>query len=398
MRLSYVIISYNRRDTLRRTLTLLPERTPVINGEWDVWVIDNASTDGTDAMMREEFPDVHFHRLPKNIGMPARNYGFDHAAGQYIICLDDDSYPADPESVEKMLNYLDGEPEVAALVANVRLPDGTPEAPAFPSVVLGGATCYRASVLKEVGGFSTEFFRQAEEYELSFRIWGAGYRIERFEDIVFRHDKVNGPGRASELVHRMDIRNNLIVAERFLPQPLRKAYRDDWAQRYGAIARHADHHAAANRGRSEACWRGFREMLRGRRVLSDVAIERIFQFQAQTDRVRDWSMKNDVRVVCVAEFSKNLFATMNACARNGLSVRSIIDDNPAFWGQSYRGVPIVPSTQVSPATIDGIVMSNINPAQIDRKLDVIRSRFAGPVLRLWNPKFIENSLSQAMAA
>lgn len=388
MRLSYVIISYNRRETLRRTLGLLADRTPLPHGEWDVWVVDNASTDGTAEMIAAEFPETHYIPLSKNQGMPARNYAFDRATGEYFICLDDDSYPAHATHVAKMIAYLDSDPAVAAVVARVELPDGTPEGPAFPSVLLGGATCFRASVLREVGGFSPEFFRQAEEYELSCRIWSAGYRIERFEDIIFRHDKVNGPGRASELVHRMDLRNNLIVAERFLPKTLRRIYRDDWAMRYSAIARQADHQKAASKGRFEARVWAVKEAIRGRQIMDDIAVERMFHLQKQIDLVNDWAVQNGVRRVCIAEFSKNLFATFNACLRAGLEVVSIVDDGPAFWGLDYRGVKIVPNSSVNPETIDGIVLSNVNPAQIDRKLDALRGKFFGPILRLWEPQHI----------
>ena len=398
MRLSYVIISYNRRDTLRRTLGLLADRTPLPSNQWDVWVIDNASTDGTADMIAEDFPDIHYRQLPANIGMPARNEAFERAAGEYFICLDDDSYPVDARAVHKMLTYLDAEPDVAACVARVELPDGTPEGPAFPSVLLGGATCFRAAALKQVGGFSREFFRQAEEYELSCRIWKAGWRIERFEDIVFRHDKVNGPGRASELVHRMDLRNNLIVAERFLPKPLRQIYRDDWAMRYQAIAKQNDHAAAAKKGRREARVWAIKEAFRGRQVLDDKAIERVFGLQKQIDSVADWADCNGIKRVCIAEFSKNLFATYNACLRAGLEVVSIIDDGPAFWGLDYRGVRIVPSSEVKPEMIDGMVLSNINPAQIDRKMDSLRSKFAGPILRLWEPKRLSDPAIPLLAA
>jgi hypothetical protein len=47
---------------------------------------------------------------------------------------------------------------------------------------------------------------------------------------------------------------------------------------------------------------------------------------------------------------------------------------------------VQPSTAVVPESFEGIVMSNINPAQIDRRLDAIRTKFAGPVLRLWHPR------------
>ena len=64
----------------------------------------------------------------------------------------------------------------------------------------------------------------------------------------------------------------------------------------------------------------------------------------------------------------------------------------------HRGVQVVPSTGVKPETIDGIVMSNINPAQIDKRLDALRSKFSGPVLRLWQPKLIGNVFPAAIAA
>src|ERR1700712_2123511 len=74
------------------------------------------------------------------------------------------------------------------------------------------------------------FFRLAEEYDMSFRIWNAGYRVERFEDIHFGHDKVPG-GRCSALTRRMDLRNNMILIERYLPRSMRNAYRHDWLRR-----------------------------------------------------------------------------------------------------------------------------------------------------------------------
>ena len=79
----------------------------------------------------------------------------------------------------------------------VELPGGQCEAPALPCVLLGGASVVRKAVLDRTGGFSPEFFRQAEEYDLSFRIMRLGHRIERFEDVVYRHEKAPG-GRGRE--------------------------------------------------------------------------------------------------------------------------------------------------------------------------------------------------------
>ncbi len=191
MRVSYVLITHNRCGRLLETLQRLVENTALAPDAWEAIVVDNASTDDTAKAIREAFPEVTVISLPENEGMSARNHAFPIARGRYIVLLDDDSYPA-PGAIPAALEYLARRPRVAGVVARVVLPSGDSEAPAFPCVLLGGASVLRKSVLDEVGGFAVEFFRQAEEYELSFRIWKAGYRIERFEDLIFHHDKQTG--------------------------------------------------------------------------------------------------------------------------------------------------------------------------------------------------------------
>ena len=125
------------------------------------------------------------------------------------------------------IKYLSRHPKVAVVVGRVLLEDGTSDAPALPAVLMGGASIVRKTVLDTIGGFAAEFFRQAADYELSFRIWRAGYLIERFEDLLFSREHLPS-GKPTELACRMDLRNNLILCERYLPRPLRQEYRGDW--------------------------------------------------------------------------------------------------------------------------------------------------------------------------
>jgi hypothetical protein len=280
----------------------------------------------------------------------------------------------------------------------VILPDGSAEAPALPAVLLGGATCLRKSSLQRVGGFCTDFFRQAEEYDLSFRIWAAGFTIDRFEDILFRHDKVPGPGRSSPVVCRMDLRNNLIVAGRFLPPDLWREYRRDWSLRYSAIARHAGHRQAARLGTIAGLWRSFSERLRAASRLDPQSLELIFGIDRQKQLVAEWSASRGMKFVAIADFGKNLFAAYTACRAAGLIVTSIADDNPAFTGMLYRDLPILPLADALRGSIDGVILSNINPAQIDARARQIRDHFAGPVLRLWQPRYIEIPVSKRAQA
>jgi GT2 family glycosyltransferase len=386
MKLSYVIVTFNRRGPLLRTLDILRRTTPLPAGEWEAWVVDNGSTDGSCQAVREQFPDVHLIERPTNEGVWSRSYAFAPARGQYLILLDDDSYPIG-DAAAKSIDYLDAHPACGAVVGLVILPDGSYEACAFPAVMLSGAVCIRKSVLARIGGFRREFFRKAGEYDVSFRIWDAGYSVERFEDIVYRHDKVM-TGRSSALAHRMDLRNNLILVERYLPARLRPAYRDDWRQRYTALGRHAGCGRAARVGLWQARgWRA-REALTGRQTLSAGPLEAIFDLKHQAAAIGAWARDLRVRSVVIQDFSKNLFATYRGCREAGLNVHAVADAHPAFAGMEYRGVPIFPPEAALALEPEGIVISNVNPAQIDRAVEQSKKLFAGPVLRLWEPRYV----------
>ena len=123
----------------------------------------------------------------------------------------------------RSIEILERDPGLGAVGGRVMLPDGREEASALPGVIISCGVCLRKEVLDRVGGFRPEFFRKAGEYDFSFRIWEAGYRVERFEDLVYRHDKAL-TNRELDLSQRMDLRNNLILAERFLPDDLRADY------------------------------------------------------------------------------------------------------------------------------------------------------------------------------
>jgi len=398
MRLSYVLISFDRREALLSTLMRLTAVTPLPADQWEIIVIDNASTDGSADAVARMFPAVRLVRNERNIGMPARNRGFAMARGDFIITLDDDSFPADQTAVSRMLAHMDARPQCAAVVARVILPDGTAEAPALPSVMLGGASCLRRSALVRVGGFCTDFFRQAEEYDLSCRIWAAGFTIDRFEDILFRHDKVVGPGRSSPVVCRMDLRNNLIVAGRFLPPNLWREYRRDWSLRYAALARHAGHRQAARLGTIAGLWRSFSERLRADSRLDPQSLELIFGIEGQKTMVAEWAKRGALKTVVIADFGKNLFATYTACRSAGLAITAIADDNPAFAGLFYREIPILPLAQAITSAVQGVALSNINPAQIDARAKLIRDVYAGPLLRLWQPRFTEIAITKRAQA
>ncbi len=402
MKLSYIIVTHDRREPLLKTLDILYRTTPRSVGAFEVWVVDNASSDGTVQAVREQFPAVKLIERQTNEGVAARSHAFGPAAGEYVVLLDDDSYPVG-EAVPDSIAYLDAHTGCACVVGRVVLPDGRAEACAMPAVMLSGAVCIRRRVLLEVGPFRPEFFRKAGEYDLSFRIWQKGYSVERFEDVIYRHDKVMA-GRSQPFAHRMDLRNNLILVERYLPHALRGEYRADWTHRYSLLAKSAgaDCARAAKRARVEAAGWRLREMVSGRQTLDEPVVEEIFDLRRQQRIVRRWAEKNHVFGVVITDFSKNLFATWRACKAAGMEVLAIADGNPAFAGQKYRGVPIMPLDRAVALGnggygVGGVVVSTVNPAQVEMRLGEVEREFDGPVLKLWEGKVLERKTARLAA-
>jgi len=67
------ILSYNRKDELRNTLTKVYEQD---YKNIEVIVVDNASNDGSSEMVIKEFPNAQLIQLEKNIGIAGWNEGF----------------------------------------------------------------------------------------------------------------------------------------------------------------------------------------------------------------------------------------------------------------------------------------------------------------------------------
>jgi len=93
----------------------------------------------------------------------------------------------------------------------------------------------------------------------------------------------------------------------------------------------------------------------------------------------------------IDNYSKNILATYLGCIECGLDVVAVLDDHPAFAGLDYRGVEIMPFDRArvlveGEARACGIVLSNVNPAQMKFRLAELRELLAVPVLGLWEPR------------
>ena len=385
MKLSCIITTRNNCAALLATLDGLAETLALPERDLEILVVDNGSSDGTAAALTQR-REIRVISLDENEGVPARNLALTHARGKYVAFLEENVRPVG-HAVPQALAYLGRHPKTAGVVANMVLPDGSTDAPALPSVLMSGASIVRKSVLDEVGGFAAEFFRQAADYDLSFRIWRAGHRIERFEDLQFTRTAMP-TGKSSGIACRMDLRNNLILCERYLPRPLRHAYRNDWMRRYALLARHDGYAAAARTAIMESRIWARREAAVGRQTLGPQALESVLGLNSQQELISIWAKKNAIRRVCIADWGKNLYATWAACQAAGLKVEAVLDNLPAFTDVRYRGTPVVPDAAIDPPSIDGILVSTLNPAHVIQRANALERRFSLPVLSLWTPNYL----------
>lgn len=123
MQLSTIICNYNTRDDLAVTLEALLATTGGLDHE--VIVVDNASRDGSAAMVRQQFPSVTVIEAGANRWFAGgNNLGMRCAAGAYVLVLNPDAV-VQPGAVRTMVAYLDQHPAVAAVTARQVFSDGT---------------------------------------------------------------------------------------------------------------------------------------------------------------------------------------------------------------------------------------------------------------------------------
>ncbi len=125
--LSIVIVNWNVRELLKRCLRSIISnlQLPTSNSQIKVIVVDNASSDGSVAMMEEEFPQVQLIANSENVGFTVgNNQGIAASRGRYILLLNPDTEIVG-DALTTMVEYLDDHPQVGALGPQLLNPNGS---------------------------------------------------------------------------------------------------------------------------------------------------------------------------------------------------------------------------------------------------------------------------------
>lgn len=211
---SFMIATRNRREELRQTLASCRTQTWAAR---EILVVDDGSSDGTEEMVRREFPEVDLVRFEKNRGsVAARNAIVRRAKGKYILGLDDDSRLVDADACERVVRRLEAEPDLGIVSFQAIGPE-FPERLVEAGRLRGQWHCHsfaacgvaiRRALLEQVGLFPEFFFHFYEEPDLCLRAWDAGYRVVQWNAILVYH-AFSPENRNEQRNHRRHARNEL---------------------------------------------------------------------------------------------------------------------------------------------------------------------------------------------
>jgi GT2 family glycosyltransferase len=189
-----VISTWNKAGDVCENLAALRAQTRAFA---EIVVVDNASTDGTAAAIRERFPEARLIVMPHSAygACETFNIGFASALTPLVAILDDDVV-LPPDWLEKMVARLRREPETTAVVSSEVEEPGMPPGylerehlrrERYMSTFRGCASLARLEALRRAGFYDERLFIYGNERDLTCRLLNLGYRVLQYPEVRAFH-------------------------------------------------------------------------------------------------------------------------------------------------------------------------------------------------------------------
>ncbi len=223
--LSIIIVNWNGKDLLARCLQAVESTTKKIT--YETYVVDNASTDGSQDMIRRDFPTVKLIANPNNVGFAtANNQAMKVASGRYVLLLNSDAFVKE-NTLDDMVKFMDEHPDAGMSSCKLTYEDGSlqrscatfptlatefyialgldklfPRSPIFGrylmtdwnyddirpvDVIMGAFMLVRADLIAKIGMMDEGFFMYSEEVDWCYRFKQAGSKIYFCPDVEAIH-------------------------------------------------------------------------------------------------------------------------------------------------------------------------------------------------------------------
>jgi GT2 family glycosyltransferase len=256
---SVIIPVFNRAWCLETTLQSVWDQT---FRNFEVIVVDDGSTDGTPALMRQ-FPEVRVHRWEDNRGVSsARNWGIQMARGEWVCFLDSDDRWVE-NKLQVQADWMQAHPECPACYTDeIWIRNGVRVNPknkhrkysgnifqhCLPLCIISPSSILmRASVLEAVGGFDVDL-AACEDYDLWLRL-ASRYPVEFIPEKLI----IKTGGHADQLSQRfrgMD-RFRVYALEKILKQDVLNPQQRTWVLEALVEKCSILHMGYSNRGKQE---------------------------------------------------------------------------------------------------------------------------------------------------
>jgi GT2 family glycosyltransferase len=284
--LSIVIPNWNGLRFLKTCLDSL--RAQSAAAALEVIIADNASSDGSQAFIREHYPEVKLLELPENRGFTgACNAGMQAATG-VLVCLLNNDTEVHPGWAHAVIDAFERHPEVGSVASKMLLFDrrdhihtagdyftvdgragnrgvwerdnGQFDREEYVFSACGGSSVYRRAMLDQIGLLDDDFFFLLEDVDLGWRAQLAGWRcLYTPQAIVYHHLSATGGGVTASYYAG---RNTIMLLVKNYPAAL-------WRKHGGRILRKqlGEGWQALRAWRGEAARARLRGMLAGLRML-----------------------------------------------------------------------------------------------------------------------------------
>jgi hypothetical protein len=222
MDLSIVIVGWNTREMLAQCLASVFATLPR-DLEVEILVVDNASTDGSATMVREQFPQVHLIENSENVGFArANNQAIRQSRGRYLILLNSDT-EVNPGAVQSLVTFMELHPQSGGCGPRLLNADNSLQISCHPmltpgrefwrlmfldrlypratypqekwdlispkqvEVIKGACFLVRRAAIEQVGSLDEQFFMYTEEVDLCHRLAQAGWALWWVPQATVKH-------------------------------------------------------------------------------------------------------------------------------------------------------------------------------------------------------------------
>ncbi|OGF45664.1 MAG: hypothetical protein A2452_01415 [Candidatus Firestonebacteria bacterium RIFOXYC2_FULL_39_67] len=225
MDVSIIIVSWNVKEYLQKCIASVYRETVELS--FEIFLVDNASKDGSVEMVRREFPEVKIIANSENQGFArANNRALEKCTGEYVLFLNPDTEIKE-NAIGKLMKFIKADPRAAAAAPKLIYEDGRLQLICmnFPSPFTdlmetfhlnvafprsrffnyyemglwphdstrevdqpaGACLMVKMEVLKKIGFYDERFFMYYDDVDLCYRIKKSGGRIFLVHDILVVH-------------------------------------------------------------------------------------------------------------------------------------------------------------------------------------------------------------------